>query len=335
MFLICEFMGTNKQGGIDELLADEERLNQYARDLEVIQEKGESPESFRERVATAFMERYNDPIGAAEILFRKLDYHDFNKWEDDAACFLTMNYNRHREREMNLQGDTFYNMTWKYYQEILASRGFAKVYSENFKGMYKIEEFSLWFDPKRAILLQTETWDGKKKVNSTQIYYELLFPKPIVDFEKQDDYRDALVRFLCGSSNSPLHEKGKYIGRSVNHDGKVGLVRHLEELEKGGFITGNPWRDFRNHFLYFLNHTEEENDVDYRTRTLQKLMKLPKDVREKIGLTSKVVFLEYAEAYKERWFDKSQSIGKWNYVHWRKKGIFGKALGFVQYLLPT
>ncbi len=328
---------------IDELLQDESRINNVARDLEIKIREGESFESFRYRVSFAHLKKYGDALEATGLLSGKGDYHDFDESENAFAFALFIAHNESKDLVLEAEGDTFFHMSWDYYLEVLKKQGFRKVYSEEVSdiGRGSKEEFCLWFHDKKAILLEAESWDNKAVVNSTQIYYEVLFPK---DPDQLDEsYHGAFFEtFLRHSSNGPIQDKnGNYIGRSFRLDAREGLVSHLDKIEKMGFKTSNPWRSFKDQFIYLVNYAEEKKSKGYRKSksiSLRKLLELPQDVKDKIGLTREEIFSQYVDTVSSKWVrewvTKSGTEGKWYYFNHDAKGILGKCLAVFNYLLP-
>lgn len=258
-----------------------ESLERYAIQLEIHPKEGESELEYRARVANAVAEEYGDALLAAEIIFGK-DYNTFDRKEQLASLQIHLMLSKAKEMKLKQAGDTYYNMPWQYYEEVLKDKGFRKVYSYNFKDTHdtdRTEQYAIWLEDKKALLLTAESYYGMSRVGSTKLYYELMLPKP---FEDLGEFEYLLLRQLL--------EKCSYkasAGRGpvfVAKDAKEWLAGHLDKLESYGFETNNPWREFDKHFLFLCDYSETTVDgYNYKEINRKKINALPEEVRTILG----------------------------------------------------
>ncbi|MNE83307.1 hypothetical protein D3C80_1801140 [compost metagenome] len=82
------------------------------------------------------------------------DYHDFNEQETNLSMGLFIEANRHKEKMLQVLGDTHMSMTWEYFMMLLNDHGFKEGLRYDFKtpkyswnDKVTIEEAILFYHP--------------------------------------------------------------------------------------------------------------------------------------------------------------------------------------------
>ncbi|MBI2129381.1 hypothetical protein HYU07_04025 [Candidatus Woesearchaeota archaeon] len=183
---------------------DIKSLEMYATELEVHPVRGESEKEYRAKLALAVLKRYKDAVLASEIMFGK-GWDKFEKGEQGAALFLHRLSGKIEKARYTANGDSHFNMPWKSYKAILEENGFRRVLSYEFEanpfGKKVKEEYTLWVEDKKALLLAAESFNGEC-MNSTKLYYELNIRKPYEELNELEIILLGNVLETC--SHSPL-----------------------------------------------------------------------------------------------------------------------------------
>lgn len=262
--------------------SDMKSLEMYATELEVRPVQNESEKDYRARLAVAVLKEYGDSVLAAQIVTGK-EADTFDEGEQGVALFLHMLSGKIKKAKYTANGDSHFNMPWKGYKAILAENGFRKVLSYEFEANHidtKIkEEYTIWFEDKKALLLVAESYNGKH-LNSTKLYYELNIRKPCEELNELE--RILLDDVLKGCSYGPI---ASFETIYVDRDVREGLKEHIYSLESSGFETNNPWKCFDEHFLWLCDYSETKvKGFDYKAIAKRKLNSLPEDVKVMLGI---------------------------------------------------
>ena len=189
-----------------------------------------------------------------------------------------------------MQGDTHYQMSRDYYYDLLLGAGFEKVFSYNFKDAEnKKEEFSLWFEKNRGLLVKAETYgsyDNNKTINSTNLYCEIEIPDTLdkLDELQASSFHDLLWDRTHGSCDAPgCMGKVFYVSTDV----REGLFSFIDKLDASGFKMNNPWKyPASKHDLWLHDYMEaKEKDYDYKKTRDKKLSQLPEKVKKAINFS--------------------------------------------------
>ena len=275
---------------MSEEIQDRKNLEYYAKILEIHPEEDENIDHFRVRLANGILKEYGDVMLATEILLGK-DYHNFNK-EDQALAFMVMQkFSKIKELNYILQCDSYFRIPFKDFEHILTRENFDKVYSYDFKDKYhnRLEEYAIWIEKENALFLTLESYNGKKTVNSTELYYELELPQE----KEENDYFShySLRNLLDHASHGPLEdENGQVNSLYVQVDVREGLVKHLNKIRTSGIKTNNPWKYFEQHNLWLCDFSEtKKRNYDYKKIRKRKIEALPLDVQIMTGYSLKII----------------------------------------------
>jgi len=256
-------------------------IEEIAENLEIVRYKNESDSEFHEKVIFTCLKKGGDPFHLAEFLTGK-EYKTFDKNENMLALGLhIIKMNQKKEKSIR-ELDTYYNMPWDYYQEILKNNEFEMVCEESFNGE-NIETYQIWSQDKNGILLTAESFNlVDKGVNSTKAYFEIDFNKKYENFDYVDN--QFYNQVIKGTSNRPISEK---IGKNsdmiiVDYDGRSNLISKIASIEKSPFSFNNPWKSYKDHFLWLVNYSENKNK-NYKEIGEEKLKNLPDKIKKMVS----------------------------------------------------
>lgn len=212
-----------------------------------------------------------DPLLEAEKLTGK-------SYKDDRETMLmgaglAILQNEQKEMELGLRGDSYYNISYSEYLEILADLGFQEVYSEEFVSRWEQarEQFRVfWRD---GILLTTESYMGKS-LNSATAYFNAEFE------DGNAPWRMSLSGCLDGEAYDG--DPRRYIWCGY-FDAREGIRHRLAQMEgQAKFLP--KWTNERI-YVSLLNYMESKVDFDEYDRIREmKLTLLPEHVRQAMGL---------------------------------------------------
>jgi len=255
-------------------------IDEIVKSLEILKYKTESDDEFQERVILAYLNRGGDAFHVAELLTGK-DYKTFNGSENMLAFGLHLLKNDFEKESAIKRLDTFFNMPWEYYQEILKYNEFSLNYEENFNEE-RNEVYQIWTQEKNGIFLTAESYGSKDKtLNSTYAHFELDLKKKYEEFDELDWLFYSKV--LGGTSNNPVSMKIEENSdmRTVNYDGRSNLLSKIKSIENSPFSFNNPWKSYPDHFLWLSNYSETNGN--YKEIRERKIKKLPDNIKKMIG----------------------------------------------------
>ena len=262
------------------------RIKDIAERLEIRPQPNESEAEFRVRVGLGVLKQYGDAVEAAEIALGK-NWEEFDDLDRNLALLLQFNHHKEKSARYEILNDTYFGMSWEEYESILIGNKFEKVFSYGFKDTNdpnSKEEFAVWVRRDKGFFLTAESYDSKKTVNSTRLYYELSW---LIDGKEFDELEKISANQILEDTGSIpcLDDKGRIVTRAIEKDVREGLVEHLQNLEESGMQLNNPWKFLDNHYLFLCDYSETEHDeYDYKASTKGKITLLPKDVQAMIGV---------------------------------------------------
>ncbi|MBN2459561.1 hypothetical protein JXB28_04725 [Candidatus Woesearchaeota archaeon] len=223
----------------------------YGLSLGIAQREGEPEDEFRKRVARAVLDEYDDPILATEVLVGKQDYHDFDDKENSLSHIVSLLHAHEKEEEFKKNNDTYFGISWLEFNHVLRRNGFERIHNYCFKSeRYDfVDEYAIWADYNGGILLSSESFNGREKLNSAHIELELATPAKLEQLDELEQrvlYRWGLN--YCSYSVAKRDEPGK-------------------------------------NFLWLVDYSESgKKGYNYKTATQAKVGMLPEKARKMMGL---------------------------------------------------
>ena len=166
----------------------------------------------------------------------------------------------------------------------MASMNAYEFADDSFDKLHK-EEYAIWAQPYKGMLLTVESYNDRSTVNSSDLYYELILPK---DLDNIDELEQILMlEVLKGSSHTAMMTRKGVTKQAVcvRRDAREGLVSHLRKLGLYNHGTNNPWRHYDEHFLWLCDFSEtRDKNYDYKRIERKKVARLPLDVRQMLGV---------------------------------------------------
>lgn len=178
---------------------------------------------------------------------------------------MFMENNKRKENMLQEMNDTYFNMSYAELLDMLESRGFERIFEEEFEGgnIHCIH----WRD---GILLNSTSYrwsDEKVSVNDIKAYFNYEVEDTSVPFSMP----------LSGCFDRDQYDRGNYVFVG-NMDAREGFFYRLEEMEKKGTFR-KIWTS-RPVVMDLMNFAEAKggnNEWDYRVADL------PESVRDAIG----------------------------------------------------
>jgi hypothetical protein len=261
------------------------KLKKLADELEVRFNPSESERSIRGKISRAIIENGGESILAAEIILDK-KVEDFSDADHTLCLGLHIYNSANTVNRFRLKKDTYYNMTWKEYNNLLFEQGFDRVLSYEFMDPSRfknIEEYSIFARLDRGLLLVAQSYNNKSVLNSTSLYFEISFLVNNKLFPELENIIHSDV--LRGTTNSGCFDENReYAARQVEVDVRQGLISYLSRLEPFRNQLNVPWKYFKNDFLWLLDFSEtKQKNYDYVKINERKIAALPTDVQKMIG----------------------------------------------------
>ncbi|MCK4730320.1 MAG: hypothetical protein KAT28_03300 [Candidatus Aenigmarchaeota archaeon] len=186
---------------------------------------------------------------------------------------------------IRVKPDTYYSMSWNYFEDIIGDYGFKEVLSDIWRHDDKEDYFKIFADTDKSLLIGATTYN--QKMNGGTLYGEIVSKEVI-----EEDMLNARIYDLCdilqggsiGDSNK-INE-GVHFSVSIMEE----LIGYLKSIENSEYFKfANPWKTKYSSFdLPFLRLvTPEESKIegyDYKAITENRIKRLPKNVREMIGV---------------------------------------------------
>jgi hypothetical protein len=187
------------------------------------------------------------------------------------------------------QGDTYYYMSWNHFTDVLRRNNFKPVLSEKFKQHDSevkknfSENFEIWADTRRGILVSRESAQGAKTCGPIGIHYE-------IDLESQDlgtyywtaeELRIYIERKLWGHE---VKRGDELVRKYVDMYSLEGLESHLKDLNRKNIVTSPVWSDFHSHTISLFPEIVEQDDAFDQKAKYERLLNFPDDVKNMLGL---------------------------------------------------
>jgi hypothetical protein len=209
-----------------------------------------------------------DTIAETEKFLGKR-WNEFSDEENSFMMFRAILDNDKKRDHLASIGDTFFNMEWQTFKDLLTRKGFIEGYSYHFLGGEYNEEYIVWYNLDKGWVISAESY-GEKSVNGGKLYAE-------IRANSKDDWNDI---FMWMSSGGLLDESAGTF--STSHDVREGLFSKLDELGKHGQFL-SAWTE-KNKFLWFLDYSETRiENHDYKKISQSKIDKFPAELRKLIG----------------------------------------------------
>jgi len=225
-----------------------------------------------------------DGLAAAEKL-TNVSYKESPITKALGLCLMITN-NKEKEKVLKELNDTYFGMTFAEFISLIESKGFVKVYEEEFPntcdGKIITEKLVVYW--KNGIFLEaTSHWDS---LNSGHILFNW---KP--NSKKYDALNGCSHGPIVIGKTEPKPYYNKFINktemraeiiysdvRDGSYDVREGLFLKISDLEEQGkFIS--PW--IGPSFLWLVNYNESKvAGYDYKKITYNKIMKFPLHVIE-------------------------------------------------------
>ena len=215
-----------------------------------------------------------DPIYNKE---RELGKHWSNFTDKEAKEIFVENYMLSKIKENHLKqiNDTYMDMSWNYFINLIEKYGFKKGYEEIFKyngfNYNRDEKAVIYYHKEKGLIIFATSFNNTTTVNSGKLYGEI---------KANNNKEDIETIWQNLSTGGCIDEKN--IIYETSHDIREGLFYKLNKLESAG--TFLPIWTKKNRFLWFVNYVEEDKEnFDYKEITKNKILKRPKEMQEIIG----------------------------------------------------
>lgn len=212
-----------------------------------------------------------DPLLAAEELTGKR-YDD----EDTAALGVGLHlmYQRAKEQELGLRGDSYHRIGYQDYLAIVEDLGFDLIFQEDFTPQGYAgetdtprEQYRVYW--RAGLLLTAESYRGDT-LNSATLYFNAEFP----------DSRTPFTLHLSGHLHGEAYDHEKryvWIGQA---DAREAIRHTVAQLEDRAQILPN-W--IEQPFLWLMNYGEKRvGTEDYAFITNAKVAEFPAAIREAV-----------------------------------------------------
>lgn len=209
-----------------------------------------------------------DPVATAEELLGKR-HEAWDTEESMAALGLALATGQAKAAHLKAIGDTYFNITWVDFIEIVKAYGFKSGYRKKFagsgwSGKEVEEEEIIFFHEEKGLILYAESYDGKS-VNSAKVYGEVKIA---------DNLEAKQLEALNGCSHGSNGNGTIYFDVDV----REGFCFHLNALSKA-FEFSKIWS--KPPFLWFLNYMETHvESSNYKEVSKQKIYACTPEVRK-------------------------------------------------------
>jgi len=212
-----------------------------------------------------------DPIYETEKMVKKNHWSEFDDLENMLSILMFTDHNKKKEEHLKSIGDTYHNIKWEDFKNLIKQHGFKEGLSYNFKhydDSTKEEEAIIYYHPEKGLVIWATSYWNKKSVNGGKMYGMIQY---------NEDNSNDMWRVLNGCSNGTIEENY----RNFDYDIREGLIHTINKIEEK-FVFVNKW--IKTPFLWFVDFTEEkQKGFDYKEITKNKIEKCPKELQEIIG----------------------------------------------------
>jgi hypothetical protein len=162
-------------------------------------------------------------------------------------------------------------MSWQEFKQLIIKKGFIPAMEYDIKHGDYIDEFIIYYNPAKGLIIKADSYWNKESINSGTLYGEI-----------QANNKSCVGTIWDWISSGGLIDNENLIF-TTSQDVRERLFSRLEELETvGKFLP--KWTN-KNTFLWFVDYVESKVDnYDYKKITKEKLLKCPKELQEIVGI---------------------------------------------------
>lgn len=207
-----------------------------------------------------------DAIAEGENISGK---HWSNFSESDMKNVLINNYlnSKSKEKCLKYNKDTYFQMSWEYFINLLKENNFSLAYENVFKynkyGDNADEKEVIYYNKEKGLVIYATSFYNCTSVNSGTLYGELQ------SFDTKED-REGAWKYV--STGGWRDFENRIL--ETSHDIREGLFYKLNQLESHGKFL-NKWTN-KNRFLWFVNYIEEDEEgYNYKEITKNKIKQCP------------------------------------------------------------
>jgi len=202
-----------------------------------------------------------DPIIDAEKAFGK-HWSEFDDTENMFMLSHAIESNERKGSYLASIGDTYSRISWDDFKSLLVKKGFISAIEYDIHQDGNTDEFILYYNPEKGLIIHADSYWNKKSINSGTLYGE-------IQANSEEDVREV-YRWI---STGGCIDTEKLIFET-SHDVREGLFSRLDAIETAGKFL--PVWTNKDRFLWFLDYTETKaEDYDYKQITKDKIEKCP------------------------------------------------------------
>ncbi len=225
---------------------------------------------------------HKDSLAESEQVLGNKHWSEFNEKEQAFSLFKFMADNETKSEHLKSIGDTYWGMKWNEFINLIESYGFVSGLRYDFIAPKygfsdeadRIEEAILYYHPTKGLILWATSYSGN--INGGTVYGEIN-----IDKERWKEISKALNRCSHGAfaHYNGETEQDEYKNQvEFDYDIREGLIHVLNRIEN---VTSYAPIWTERNFLWFLDYAEENQDgYDYRTITLEKILRCPNDLQD-------------------------------------------------------
>ncbi len=162
-------------------------------------------------------------------------------------------------------GDTYFEISWKDFIEIITKYGFKCAYKKNFMGTNNVEEEAIFFHAGKGLILYASTVNGN-----------LLYNAHVYGVLRLENVR-KLTNEQCNALDYCVHNSNGLGYIYFDVDAREGLLYRLKALS-GAFSFSRRWN--KKPFLFFINYMDKKDqNFNYQEITDRKIDSCTEEVR--------------------------------------------------------
>lgn len=209
----------------------------------------------------------HDSIAETEKLVGKKHYSEFNELEQGMMLLNFIEHNRQKENILKSANDTYFNMSWDYFINLIKEHGFVEGLTYDFKHYQekdRTERAIIYYHPSKGLVIWATSYGNITSVNGGTMYGEIKF----------DETNTELWKVLSGCSHGHSGEGFRHFSKDI----REGLIHTINKIDNKCEFS-QKWN--KRQFLWFCDYTDEKTPgYDHNSITKAKIKQCPKELQD-------------------------------------------------------